>query len=151
MSRLRKKAGPPPAIADKAEEGGIALWHIQGPPASEPGPVIRRRSPLSEIIIIEYDPKTGVTTRRTCPECLEFIRSDAKVHPNNGPFFELGVGDPLYFIGAGVAYRTVILPYYGDVAFERIETIRKFNERFSYRQKREWKKLTGIPFPYKYF
>lgn len=126
-------------------------WTTESPISSlQPTSPVEKTSPLSDTVIIEYDPDTGKTHRRVCASCRRFIESDETVK-HGAPFFQEGVGDPLYFIGAGVRYWSLIVPHWGRVAFHRWENWEEFRGQFSYDQKREWSDLTGVPFPYEFF
>lgn len=116
-------------------------------------------SPLSDIVISEHDPETGDTIRRVCPECRRFIETN-QVVKRSRPYFNCGVGDPLYFIGAGVEYRSLIVPIHGRIAFHDWDNWVQYRdnhphdsskERFSYNQKSNWKEKVGVPFPYEFF
>jgi hypothetical protein len=116
-------------------------------------------SPLSDVKISEVDPETGETTRRVCPECRRFIETN-EVVKRGGPYFSRGVGDPIYFIGAGVNYRSLIVPIHGRVAFHDWSNWEAYRDhhphnddqqRFSYNQKNNWKDEVGVPFPYEFF
>jgi len=116
-------------------------------------------SPLSDVKISEHDPETGNTTRRVCPECRRFIETN-KLVKRGRPYFDAGVGDPLYFIGAGVKYRSLIVPIHGRIAFHDWNNWVQYRdthphhdgkERFSYDQKSNWDEKTGVPFPYEFF
>ena len=111
---------------------------------------IRVKSPLSDVIIIEYDPATKQTTKRLCAACRAYIESNEYVL-YTAPFFDHGVGDPLYFIAAGVEFETMVVPRFGTIAWCNPDALRRFLRRFSYDDKRTWRKETGMPFPYEYF
>jgi hypothetical protein len=131
------------------------------PPVEENagGEAVTITSPLSDIVISAYDPKTGKTRRRVCPKCRRFIETDQLVRRGD-PYFDAGVGDPIYFIGAGVKYRSLVVPIHGRVAFHDWENWVEYRDnhpkddsrtRFSYHQKKNWKDETGVPFPYEFF
>lgn len=116
-------------------------------------------SPLSDVVIAETDPETGTTTRRVCPECTRFIETN-QVVKRGAPYFDKGVGDPIYFIGAGAEYRSLVVPIHGRVAFHDWDNWTYYRdnhphksdkERFSYDQKSNWKEKVGVPFPYEFF
>lgn len=123
-------------------------------------------SPLSDVVISRYDPKTGDTERQVCPACRRFIETD-QVSKRGQPYFDHGVGDPVYFMGAGVKYWSLVVPRWGRIAFHRWDNWEAYRDyhpknedpnhhatdwsRFSPQQKRNWREETGVPFPYEYF
>jgi hypothetical protein len=113
---------------------------------------IRIKSPLSATIIIAYDPSTRETERTVCSACLDLVQGRLRLTVRRGgPYFEAGVGDPLYFLGAGVRFSTVVVPYYGRIAYAKRANIDRFLRRFKLEDKIRWEELTGTPFPYKLF
>lgn len=136
------------------------VWECEAPLSRHSGTSTQViESPLSDVIISEHDPSTGTTTRRICPECRRFIETN-EVVKRTGPYFHKGVGDPIYFIGAGVKYRSLVVPIHGRIAFHRWDRWVKYRDnhpyddnksRFSYRQKKQWSDKTGVPFPYEFF
>lgn len=115
------------------------------------GETIKVKSPLSNVIIIEYDPATKKTIRRVCDKCRNAVVGRRLSVRRCGPYLERGVGDTLYFLGSGLKYRTLVVPHYGRVAYLKREDIEQFLRRFGRNEKRNWVELTGTPFPYKLF
>lgn len=123
------------------------------------GEVVTVESPRSDVIISQYDPNTGKTQRKVCPACRRLIETD-KLIRRGAPYFDSGVGDPIYFFGAGVQYWSLVVPIHGRVAFHRWENWVDYRDnhpkdddrkRFSYQQKKNWRDECGVPFPYEFF
>jgi hypothetical protein len=142
MSNLRDPVGPDHNKTEWVTEPALA--------SLQPSNNHEIKSPRSDIIVSEWDPEAGHFIRRVCPSCRRFIETD-EIIKRGAPFFKQGVGDPLYFMSAGVKYRSLIVPYWGRVAFHKWSNWEEFREHFSYDQKREWSDKTGVPFPYAYF
>lgn len=118
-----------------------------------PGARVQIKSPCSDTVVSEYDPVTRCTTRRVCTEAVFFIASRTRwldMSPHN-PFFDNGVGDPLYFIAAGVEYKTLVTPFFGTVAYVDDIAIERFLKRFGREAMQNWLEDTGFPFPYRRF
>lgn len=115
---------------------------------------VRIYSPCTGIVVRDYDPATGITTKTVCEVARLFITSrDAYFPPHSpvDPFFERGVGDPVYFIAAGVDFRSIVTPYYGTVAYADESAIKRFLKRFGRDGMDNWEYDTGVPFPYRRF
>lgn len=110
------------------------------------------KSPLSDTIVLRYDSETKQTERTMCIECALLIKRGRGVRLSN-PFFDNGVGDPLYFLAAAVEFETIVVPRYGRVAFETGNrgACRRFLSGFTYDEKKVWQDVTGTPFPFRYF
>lgn len=116
---------------------------------------LRVKSPVSDTIIIEYDPDTGWTRRFRCERCLDIVDGTESFRQDRrGIFFENGIGDPIYFLGAGIEYDSEIIPRYGRVAWARtpegLHRMRNFVEPFR-KYKVDWRRMTGVPFPNRLF
>lgn len=111
-------------------------------------------SPITGEIVRWRDPDTGETHKVVCPECLAVVLGHRKfeMRIERGIYFDkVGVGDPAYFIAAGVDFKTVVVPHFGRVAYTTKRQITTFLKRFSPNDKRRWKRVTGLPYPYKLF
>lgn len=119
-----------------------------------PGNRARIYSPCTGIVVRDYDPRTGVTTKTVCEVARLFITSrDLYFPPHSSidPYFERGVGDPVYFIAAGVDFRSLTVPYYGTVAYADEGVMKRFLKRFGREVIDGWEWETGVPFPYRRF
>lgn len=98
------------------------------------------RSPLSGIVIIELDPVTRELRKQVCPACVKYVAEQSRTRPL----------DPIFFWGAGIYdYETHITPL-GTKAFLNKEALGNFIVALPYDLKRNWERLTGLPFPFKY-
>ena len=96
-------------------------------------------SPLSGKVIIRHF-EDGSTHRFICEKCVHYVRSRGKSHAM----------DPIYFWGAGIYnYQSEKTPE-GMKGYLTKEAMGRFIKFLSYDKKNNWKKQTGLPFPYEY-
>jgi len=123
------------------------------------GQVLTVKSPLSSSIILSYDGTTKETLPGFCQECYDVvkgIRIFSQKSPTcmTSPFFDNGVGDPIYFLGAGVEFNTLILPArWGRIAWEKgnkqaEDVVRSMISSLPKTVRKQWGEKTGNHFPH---